>query len=283
MDCGLRAARRRRPASLWRANCGSRAPRALRRGFALHCALLALIPFLAAAVPGERPSPRDQGGSPGDVAVTDGGFGPAIETALTRMVKIYGASIGRQRGYGSGVLVSPDGKVLTTNSLLIDAVNLRVVTADGHIYPARVIYREDYRQLALLKLARHPENMNTDAPVAEQMASMNLPYLIPGGSHRLLPGDWVLAMGNPFKIADGAEPVSVSKGVLSGRARLDARQGTQDFPYRGDVLLIDAITSTVGSAGSAIFDVEENWVGLVGEIVQSRLTHTNLNYAYPAE
>jgi serine protease Do len=99
----------------------------------------------------------------------------------------------------------------------------------------------------------------------------------------LRPGDWVLAAGNPFKVADGAEPVSVVHGVFSARTRLDARRQVKEFPYQGDVLVIDAITSNPGAPGSAVVDVEGRFVGMIGREVVSNLTHTHFNYAMPRD
>jgi serine protease Do len=211
------------------------------------------------------------------------GFSQAIQRATARTVKIYGAKIGKEKGFGTGIIVSPDGFVVTVASLLLEAENLRVVTPDGHIYQAEVVYRDENRQLALLKLARHPDNPDTHASVREQMSAMRLPYFELGRGSGLMTGDWILAAGNPFKIADGDENVSVMKGIVSGRAKLNALQGTQPFPYRGEVILIDAITAIPGAPGSALVDLDGRLVGLIGEIVTSRFTNTYLNYAYPVE
>jgi serine protease Do len=98
-------------------------------------------------------------------------------------------------------------------------------------------------------------------------------------------GDGVYVVGNPFKIADGAEPCSITHGVLSGRVRLDAGQpgGGRAAAYRGEVWIMDAMSSNPGSPGSAVFDTQGQFVGLVGEVLESRLTHTVLNYAYPVQ
>ena len=221
--------------------------------------------------------------APSESVEVDGGFAMAIEDSLPRVVKLYGAKIGSEKGYGSGVLVSDDGMVMTVLSLLLEAENLRAVTANGHVHRAEVLYRDNYRQLALLKMSRHAENKDTEATVAEQLAPMDLPFYEPKSSKHLKPGDWIVTTGNPFKIADGPEPVSVMQGIVSGRTKLDAMQDTQPFPYRGEVILVDAITSTVGAPGSALVDLNGDWVGLVGEQVQSRFTNTMLNYAYPIE
>lgn len=208
---------------------------------------------------------------------------PAITSAVRSTVKLYGGRIGAAVGYGSGVIVSPQGDVLTTLSILIEGTDLQAVTPDGHAYPCTVTHRDHYRQLALLRMSRKSRNMDTAAPLREQMAPPMWEPLKMAGTAAVQPGDWILAVGNPCKVADGAEAVSVTRGILAGRTRLDAMQGSEAFPYRGDVLLLDAMTSNPGSPGSAVVDLDGHWVGLVGEVVTSRLTNTEVNYAYPLE
>lgn len=209
---------------------------------------------------------------------------PAIlAEANRRVVKLYGAGIGQRHGYASGVVVSRDGLVVTVLGLFLEATNLRAVTADGHIYRAEPVYRDEYRQLALLKLAGRPDNVDTDASVDEQMARIDLDAFDPAEGAEVRTGDWIFAVGNNFKVAEGEEPVSVLKGIVSGRMKLDALRGVQAFPFRGEVLLLDAITSTPGAPGGALVDLEGRWVGLIGEIATARQTNTYLNYAYPIE
>ncbi len=225
----------------------------------------------AAAQPTTRPLPGPNA------------LGPAIAQAIRRTVKIYGAGIGGERGYGTGVIASPDGQVVTVLSLLLEAASLRVVTHDGHVYRGRVTCRDEYRQLALVKMARFPENVDTTATVHQQMTPIELEPYPMGGSGTLRSGDWILAVGNPFKVANGEEPLSVMQGIVCGRGPLDAVRETQPFPYRGEVILLDAITSNVGAPGGAVVDLDGRWVGLIGKVVKSRLTNTYLNYAYPIE
>lgn len=195
-----------------------------------------------------------------DEANTSGPFGRAIAHARARVVKVHGA------GYGSGVVISEDGDILTTASVLLEGRSLRVVLPDGRSLPARVSRRDERRQLALLKVE-----------------ALELPHFKLSSSAHLRPGDWLIAAANPFKVAAGPEPVSVSVGVLTARTNLDARRGTQDFPYRGPVLLTDVLTTAPGSAGGALVDIEGNLVGLIGKRVISKRTNTWLNYALPVE
>ncbi len=207
-----------------------------------------------------------------------GGFDRAIETVLPRVVKLYGMGAGLQAGYGTGVLVSEDGLVLTVFSLLIDARRIRAVTADGTPYEADVVYRDLDRQLALLRL-----KPSTDEETRTDRRLGPFPFFDLSRAPGLAPGDWIVAAGNAFKVAEGAEPVSLAHGVFSIRTRLDARRKLKDFPYHGEVLVFDAVTSNPGAPGSAVVNLEGEFVGMIGRVVTSNRTHTNFNYAVPHE
>lgn len=193
-------------------------------------------------------------------------FADAIEIATSRVVKLYGGAIGREQGYGSGVLVSADGKIVTALSSLLEGRSVRAVLPDGRGLSARVIARDERRQLAIL-----------------QVESANLPFFELGSSKGLAPGDWLISAANAFKVADGPESVSVSVGVFAARARLQARRRAQDFPYDGEVLLTDLIVATPGSAGGALVDVHGRLMGVIGKSVTSKLTNTFANFAIPVE
>ncbi|HSW44643.1 MAG TPA: S1C family serine protease, partial [Phycisphaerae bacterium] len=206
----------------------------------------------------------------------------SIARVQAATVQLYGAAIGRESGYATGVIVSPDGYVLTVVSLVLEARRLRAVTSDGRVWRCEVVHRDERRQLALLKLAAYPENVDTAASLRDQTAPARWePPQLPDEAAGQT-GDAILVIGNPFKVAQGAESLSVMRGIVAGRCTLDATAGTQEVAYRGEVLLLDVVTSNPGSAGSPVVDLAGRWVGLVGEIVTSRLTNTHLNYAYPA-
>ena len=213
-----------------------------------------------------------------------GGFDQAIESASARVVKLYGLGAGGQPGYGTGTIVSQSGLVVTVLSLLIDARTIRVTAQDGSKYEADVLCRDPKRQLALLQLklaARHDEH---GQPIEQGDAALP-PFAWFDLDHpgKVATGDWVIAAGNPFKVADGAEPMTIMHGVISARTRLDAQRGTREFPYRGDVLVIDAVTSNPGAPGSAMVNLDGAFVGMIGRVVVSNLTHTHFNYAIPAD
>ena len=193
-------------------------------------------------------------------------FAEAISSAQQRVVKLYGAALGREKAYGSGVLISADGRIVTTLSIMLEGRSLRAVLSDGRALPAQVLARDECRQLALLKI-------EVD----------DVPFFELTDSQSLTPGDWLIAAANPFKVADGPEPVSVSLGMFSARIKLDARHRRQDFSYDGPVLLTDIIVTTPGSAGGALLDADGRLVGVIGRAVTSKRTNTWINYALPIE
>jgi S1-C subfamily serine protease len=197
---------------------------------------------------------------------SDNPFAAAIDAAQPRTVKIYAAGIGTVKSYCSGVVVSADGRIVTVLSAMLEDASVRVVLADGRRFPAKLVAHDDVRQLAELRIE-----------------ATDLPHFALGTSDRLKPGDWVIAAGNPFKVADGPEPVSVAVGVLTERADLSARRRTQDFSYTGTVLLTDVIVATPGSDGGALVDSEGQLVGIIGKAVKSTRTNTFANYALPVE
>lgn len=199
-----------------------------------------------------------------------------VDDLLPGVVRIYGGRIAGERGYATGVIVSPDGQVVTALGLLLAARDIKVVTADGSVHSARAVHRDSYRQLALLAIRGGAGTASQDGQASWPAVNLD-EHIAPAI------GETVFVVGNPFKIAEGEEACTVNRGIISGRVRMDARQPGGGAPraYRGEILLMDAITSNPGSPGSAVFDARGRWVGLVGEIVESRLTNTLLNYAYP--
>jgi serine protease Do len=209
------------------------------------------------------------GSSPADEIASegyDGAFAEAVAAAQQRTVKIYGGAIGRSPGYGTGLIVSATGDILTASGVYLAGENLRVTLPDGTTHPATVIRRSQELQAALLKIdAPTPQFFDLDQLAAAQQ------------------GDWILSVSNAFKVADGAEQLSVNIGVLSMRMKLDARRGFQDFPYSADVLLYDAITSNPGAAGGAVVTAEGKLVGMIGRVIEAKSTSTRLNYAVPVD
>jgi len=203
--------------------------------------------------------------SPGE-AIAPNTLSPALARVSPAVVKLYGTGMGRAHGYGTGVLVSADGNILTTRSLLSSAETVRVVLSDGREFEGKSVRNDEYRELALLKID-----------------GKDLPFITPSKTDHLQVGDAVAAIGNWFKVADGDEAPSVNRGILSTRTTLNARRLVQPVDYAGPILVYDAITANPGAAGGPLMDIDGNFVGLVGKVVESADTNTRLNYALPGE
>lgn len=188
-----------------------------------------------------------------------------IDGAQPKMVKVFGAGAARVEGFATGILVSNDGKVLTSQGVFLDGKQVRVVLADGSAHQATVLKRDRESQLALLKIqAQTPDYFElSPEPVGKK-------------------GDWVVALCNAFKVADKAEPISATLGIISLRTTIEARLTVRDVAYKGELVLIDAITSNPGAAGGAVLTADGKLVGVVGKIINSSETNTRLNYAVPS-
>lgn len=195
-----------------------------------------------------------------------GPFSAAIELAQQKTVKIFGATVGKVKGYGTGIVVSGDGKILTGYGVYLTGSRVRVGLPDGAIHDARVLKRDPALQLALLQIdAETPEFFElSEKPIGEK-------------------GDWIVTVSNAFRVADRDEPLSVNLGVLSLRTSISARRTSRDIEYEGELVLIDAITSNPGAAGGAVVNVDGDLVGMIGRVIESSETNTRLNYAVPAD
>ena len=187
-----------------------------------------------------------------------------IDGAQPAMVKVFGAAAGKVEGVATGFAVSKDGLVLTSQGVFLDGKRVRVVLADGSSYTASILKRDRQRQLALLKIDAELSNWFelSEKSIVQQ-------------------GDWVVAICNAFKVADKAEPISATLGIVSLQSEMDAKLSKRDYAFRGELFLIDAITSNPGAAGGAVLTADGRLAGLVGKIINSSDTNTRLNYAVP--
>jgi serine protease Do len=206
------------------------------------------------------------------MGLTDGAWSSAQENAFRetiaaaqpKLVKVSGARAGNVDGYASGMVVSADGKVLTTQGVFLDGNQVQVLMADGRSWPATVIRRDRRLQMSLLDLGiPTPDFFDLDQAAEVQ------------------PGDWVAAISNAFKVADKDEPLSVMMGVVGLATSIDARRNERDVAYAGPLILLDAITSNPGAAGGVVLNVRGQIVGMIGRIIDSSETNTRLNYAVP--
>lgn len=195
-----------------------------------------------------------------------------------KVVKIFGA--GGFRGatnYSTGTLVSPDGHFITVASQTLDTSELIVHLADGRRMKAEVMATEPELDIALCRI-------KVDGKGPFEPTGLDLPYFDVAEAAKRKPaepGDWVLAHSNLFEIAMRDEPVSVMQGTITSVSKLHGRRGIFDFPYTGDVYVVDAITNGPGAGGGPLTTRTGELLGLIGREIKNSLTETWLNYAIP--
>ena len=133
----------------------------------------------------------------------------------------------REQGLGSGVIVSPNGYILTNNHVVDHATTVTVIMPDKHEYNARVVGADPKTDLAVLKV---------DAGSLE-------PITI-GDSDKVQVGDYVLAVGNPFGVGK-----TVTMGIVSATGR--ANLGIEDYE---DFIQTDASINPGNSGGALVND-----------------------------
>lgn len=147
-------------------------------------------------------------------APADDSFAGVTDEVNSKLVKIFGA--GGYRGvpsYGTGILISADGYILTVASQMLETEDLRIHLPTGERYYAQIVAAEPELDLALLKIKEKVEGLKY-FNIIEQAA---LPLVEPGTG--------VLAFSNTFNIATRAEPMSVQRGVIAAYSKLRGRRG----------------------------------------------------------
>ncbi|MGF1581181.1 MAG: S1C family serine protease [Gemmataceae bacterium] len=194
----------------------------------------------------------------------------AAEYVNRRMVKLFGS--GGYKGlpaYGSGMLVSATGHILTVNNHILNTNDLRIHLADGRRLRGRVISKEPELDVALIKITEEVEGLpHFDFAAAVKRKPLEV-------------GDWVLAFSNQFEIATGDEPMTIQHGTVSAYTSLRGRRGVFDAPFMGKAYFLDQVICNPGSAGGVLTDYKGQLVGIVGREFKNRNTDTWINYAVP--
>ncbi len=133
----------------------------------------------------------------------------------------------REGGLGSGVIISPDGYLLTNNHVVDGATDVRVTLADRREFKAKVIGTDPKTDIAVLKIDAN-----------------NLPVITVGNSSKLQIGDAVLAIGNPYGVGQ-----TVTMGIVSATGR--AGLGIEDYE---DFIQTDASINPGNSGGALVND-----------------------------
>jgi serine protease Do len=161
----------------------------------------------------------------------------------------------RERGEGSGVIISADGYIVTNNHVVDGATEVTVTTADKRDLKARVIGTDAKTDVALLKVN-----------------AANLPYAHLGNSSSVEVGDIALAMGNPFGLGQ-----TVTMGIISATGR--GGLGIEDYE---DFIQTDASINP-GNSGGALVNTKGEVIGINTAILSRSGGNQGVGFAIPID
>jgi serine protease Do len=160
----------------------------------------------------------------------------------------------RQEGLGSGVIVSPDGYILTNHHVVEGSQEITVETTDNRVFKAKLVGTDEASDLAVLKV---------DAS--------SLPVLTLGDSDRAQVGDVVLAVGNPLGIGQ-----TVTSGIISAKGRTT---GLGDGSFE-DFIQTDAAINR-GNSGGALVNTSGELIGINSQILSPSGGSIGIGFAIP--
>ncbi|SFS69724.1 trypsin-like peptidase domain-containing protein [Brevundimonas viscosa] len=237
---------------------------------------LAIAIALTLAACGQPDSSKAQDGVfadnrvvPGDATSMKASFAPVVREAAPAVVNIsargvqqvrdpfWGIPGQRQTGsIGSGVIVRPDGVVVTNNHVVENMQQIRVTLNDRREFPARVVLADERSDIAVLQL----EGVNE-----------RLPILNIDDREEQQVGDLVLAIGNPFGVGQ-----TVTNGIISALNRTET--GISDS---SSFIQTDAAINP-GNSGGALVDMDGDLIGINTAIFSRSGSSSGVGFAVPA-
>jgi serine protease Do len=194
-------------------------------------------------------------------------FAPAVATASPAVVHVkvtsvmpsamrgFGGPDAVRQGTGSGFIIQADGIVLTNNHVVENAREITVTLSDGRQLPAQVRGRDPKTDLAVLSV---------DAPEP-------LPVVQLGDSDALSVGDWVIAIGNPFGLAN-----TVTAGIVSAKGRAIGAGPYDEF------IQTDAPINP-GNSGGPLLDKDGRLIGVNTSIATPSGGNVGIGFAIPVD
>ena len=163
----------------------------------------------------------------------------------------------KKEATGSGVIISPDGYIVTNNHVVNGADELTVTLNDNREYSARIIGTDPNTDLALIKIN-----------------GKNLPTLPIGDSDNLKVGEWVLAVGNPYNLSS-----TVTAGIVSAKARSMGGEGSNS-PQISSFIQTDAAINP-GNSGGALVNAKGELVGINAMLYSQTGSYSGYGFAIP--
>ncbi len=179
---------------------------------------------------------------------------PQLPFPFNQMIP-HGQQMHAIEARGSGFIISADGYVVTNNHVVKNAKTLSVTLDDGSVVPAKVVGTDPRTDIALLKIdAKKP-----------------LPFIQLGNSRDVKPGEWVVAMGNPFGLGG-----SVTAGIVSAVSR-DIGAGPYD-----QFIQVDAPINQ-GNSGGPLFTQDGKVIGMNTAIISPSGGSVGIGFAIPSD
>jgi serine protease Do len=163
-----------------------------------------------------------------------------------------------EHGLGSGVIISPDGYIVTNNHVVDGAMDIRVTMSDRRIMSAKLIGRDPLTDLAVIKIN-----------------GTNLPSVPFGDSTKLHPGQLVLAFGNPYGFR-----FTVTRGIVSALNRPNPDSNNPRKP--GEFIQTDAAINP-GNSGGPLVDAHGEVVGINTFLISPSGTFSGMGFAIPTQ
>lgn len=163
-----------------------------------------------------------------------------------------------EHGLGTGVIISPDGYIVTNNHVVDGATDVRVTMSDRRILPAKVVGTDPLTDLAVIKIEGH------DLP--------NAPW---GDSTKLHPGQTVLAFGNPFGFR-----FTVTRGIVSALNR--PNPSSDDARKPGQFIQTDAAINP-GNSGGPLVNAHGEVVGINTFLISPSGSFSGMGFAIPTQ
>jgi serine protease Do len=166
---------------------------------------------------------------------------------------------------GSGVIVSPQGYVLTNSHVVTDAGRIRVLLNDRREYDAELVGVDPTTDLAVLRLVR--------GDVGPGEEDDPLPVAALGDSDELQVGEWVVAVGNPFRLTS-----TVTAGIISAVGR---QVNIIDDNFRVEDFIQTDAAINFGNSGGALVSLRGEVVGVVTAIATESGVNEGYGFAVP--
>ena len=164
----------------------------------------------------------------------------------------YGDDSKKKVGTGSGVIISPDGHIITNYHVIENSSEVIVTTNDNKEYEAEIIGFDEVIDIAVLKIK----------------SDINLDYIFFGDSDSTLIGEWVLAVGNPYNLNS-----TVTAGIVSSKSR-----DLNEYDQKNQSFIQTDAAVNFGNSGGALVNIRGELIG-INTLIQS-MTGGYVGYSF---